>query len=183
MVKVKDLRLSFADRGELEEVVHGISFEIADGEIVGIVGESGSGKTQTALAMAGLSPRHAKMEGVISIDGKNIASLTRESLRSAFTMVLQDTWLFRGTIYENIAYGRPGATREEVIAAAKAEFDAATAEGYSCPIPKDEFAKIVEMSVIICFTSIGVNSCISTLFFSKIESITPLASATGIIVF
>ena len=82
MVQVRNLRLSFADRGELEEVVHGISFDIADGEIVGIVGESGSGKTQTALAMAGLSPRHAKMEGEISIDGKNLVEMNRNELRA-----------------------------------------------------------------------------------------------------
>jgi len=70
------------DHGALEEAVHGISFQIADGEIVGIVGESGSGKTQTALAMAGLSPRHAKLEGEISIDGKNLVDMNREQLRS-----------------------------------------------------------------------------------------------------
>ena len=82
MVEVKNLRVAFMDRGELEEAVHGISFTIADGEIVGIVGESGSGKTQTALAMAGLSPRHAKLEGEISIDGKNLVDMNRDQLRA-----------------------------------------------------------------------------------------------------
>ena len=82
MVQVRDLHVSFMDRGGLEEAVHGISFSIADGEIVGIVGESGSGKTQTALAMAGLSPRHAKLEGEISIDGRNLVEMNRNELRS-----------------------------------------------------------------------------------------------------
>ena len=59
-------------------------------------------------------------DGAIEIDGQDIRSLTRKSLRSQFTMVLQDTWLFDGTVYDNLAYGRPGATREEIIAAARA---------------------------------------------------------------
>ena len=54
------------------------------------------------------------------MDGKDIRNLTRSSLRKAYTMVLQDTWLFHGTIFDNIAYGKPGATMEEVVAAAKA---------------------------------------------------------------
>ena len=58
--------------------------------------------------------------GSIRLDGDEISLLTRSGLRKSFAMVLQDTWLFDGTIYENIAYGREGATREEVIAAAKA---------------------------------------------------------------
>ena len=57
--------------------------------------------------------------GSISIDGKDISKLSKEELRSYFTMVLQDTWLFKGTIAENIAYGKPDATREEIIEAAK----------------------------------------------------------------
>ena len=58
--------------------------------------------------------------GTIYVDGKDIRTLTRSSLRGAFTMVLQDTWLFHDTIFNNIAYGKPGATMEEVVAAAKA---------------------------------------------------------------
>ena len=94
MIQVRDLRVAFMERGALEEAVHGISFEIADGEIVGIVGESGSGKTQTALAMAGLSPRHAKLQGEISIDGKNLVEMNRDELRnmqgSEIAMVFQE---------------------------------------------------------------------------------------------
>jgi ATP-binding cassette subfamily B protein len=58
--------------------------------------------------------------GTISVDGENIVSLKRESLRKAYTMVLQDTWLFHGTVFENIAYGKEGATLEEVQRVAKA---------------------------------------------------------------
>ena len=58
--------------------------------------------------------------GVVSVDGKDIRNLTRDSLRKAYTMVLQDTWLFRGTVYENIAYGNPNAKQEDVERAAKA---------------------------------------------------------------
>ena len=58
--------------------------------------------------------------GVIAVDGKDIQSLTRKSLRLSYAMVLQDAWLFSGTIFENIAYGKPDATMEEVVAAAKA---------------------------------------------------------------
>ena len=68
------------------------------------------------------------------MDGQEIRTVTRASLRRAYSMVLQDTWLFSGTIYENIAYGREGATREEVIAAAKAahihNFIMALPQGY-----------------------------------------------------
>ena len=58
--------------------------------------------------------------GGIYVDAQEIRTLTRSSLRRAYTMVLQDTWLFHGTIFDNIAYGKPGATMEEVVAAAKA---------------------------------------------------------------
>ena len=81
MIRVNDLHVSFMDHGKLEEAVHGVSFTIAQGEIVGIVGESGSGKTQTALAMAGLSPRHAVITGEISLEGCNLVDLSREELR------------------------------------------------------------------------------------------------------
>lgn len=82
MIRVRDLHVSFMDHGELEEAVHGIDFDIAQGEIVGIVGESGSGKTQTALAMAGLSPRHASITGEISLEGRNLVGLSRDEMHS-----------------------------------------------------------------------------------------------------
>ena len=82
-----------------------------------IVGPTGAGKT----TIINLLMRFYDVDGgEICVDDMPIPSLTRDSLRGAYTMVLQDTWLFEGTIYENIAYGKPDATREEVEAAARA---------------------------------------------------------------
>lgn len=87
------------------------------GSMVAIVGPTGAGKTTLVnLLMRFYDPQ----SGEITIDGQSIHAVTRSSLRGAFSMVLQDTWLFGGTIHDNIAYGNPGATREAVIAAAKA---------------------------------------------------------------
>lgn len=82
MIGVKDLHVSFPNKaGTLEEAVKGISFAIGNGEILGIVGESGSGKTQTALALAGLSPRKARVSGTILLDGRDLMPLSREEIR------------------------------------------------------------------------------------------------------
>ena len=79
--------------------------------------------------------------GVIQIDGRDIREISRTSLRNAYAMVLQDTWLFSGTIYENLAYGREGMGREEVIAAAKAArihtFITQLPDGYDTVIKED----------------------------------------------
>ena len=95
MLEVKDLHVSFPTRdGALEEAVKGISFTIGDGEIMGIVGESGSGKTQTALAMAGLSPRKARLSGQIILNGRGLVPLPREEIRKVqgkdIAMVFQE---------------------------------------------------------------------------------------------
>ena len=85
--------------------------------MIAIVGPTGAGKT-TLINL--LMRFYDAQDGTIRMEGKDIHKLTRSSLRLAYSMVLQDTWLFYGSIYDNIAYGRPDATREEVIAAAKA---------------------------------------------------------------
>ena len=87
------------------------------GKLIAIVGPTGAGKT-TVINL--LMRFYDVNTGEIRVDNKEIRTLTRESLRRTYAMVLQDTWLFNGTIYENIAYGREGATREEVTEAAKA---------------------------------------------------------------
>jgi len=87
------------------------------GQLIAIVGPTGAGKTTVINLLMRFYDAQA---GECLVDGKDMYGYTRESLRRAYAMVLQDTWLFRGTIYENIAYGKEGATREEVVAAAKA---------------------------------------------------------------
>lgn len=82
MLQVDRLSIHFADREEVQEVVHGISFSVQDGEIVGIVGESGSGKTMTALTIAGLFKEHAVLDaGTIRLDGTDLLKLTEREMR------------------------------------------------------------------------------------------------------
>ncbi len=100
-----------------QTVLHHISFTAAPGKVMAIVGETGCGKT-TLINL--LMRFYDVTEGAILLDGADIRQLKRNELRRQFTMVLQDTWLFDGTVFENIAYGRDGVTREEVEKAAKA---------------------------------------------------------------
>ena len=98
-------------------ILKDVSLTAAPGSMVAIVGPTGAGKTTLVnLLMRFYDPQ----SGQIVIDGQPIASVRRDSLRAAFSMVLQDTWLFNGTVHDNIAYGCPGATREQVVSAAKA---------------------------------------------------------------
>lgn len=98
-------------------IIHDFSAEIKQGQKIAIVGPTGAGKT----TMVKLLMRFYDVnDGAIKIDGHNIKDFNRRELRDAFGMVLQDTWLFKGSIMENIRYGRLDATDEEVIAAAKA---------------------------------------------------------------
>lgn len=94
-----------------------ISFTAQPGQKIAIVGSTGAGKT----TLVNLLMRFYEVNGgVISIDGVSTSDMTRKGLRSNFGMVLQDTWLFEGTVAENIAYGKADASREEIIDAAKA---------------------------------------------------------------
>lgn len=97
-------------------VLHDLCLDIQPGENLALVGASGGGKT----TMASLIPRfYDTTEGRILIDGQDVKDVTLKSLRSVIGIVQQDVYLFSGTVAENIAYGKPGATREEIIAAAK----------------------------------------------------------------
>ena len=94
-----------------------ISFSAKPGQKIAVVGSTGAGKT----TLVNLLMRFYEINGgKISIDGVDTSKMTRKGLRQNFGMVLQDTWLFGGTIAENIAYSKPDATREEIVAAAKA---------------------------------------------------------------
>ena len=100
-----------------KEIIHDLSLKVNPGQTVAIVGPTGAGKT----TLINLLMRFYDVDGgKISLDGHDIREVTRDSLRGSYTMVLQDTWLFYGTIAENISYGRADATREEVMEAARA---------------------------------------------------------------
>ena len=119
-------------------IIHDLSFKAEKGKLIAIVGHTGAGKTTLInLLMRFYDPQ----SGEIRVDGKNIGHLTRKSLRLAYTMVLQETWLFSGTIAENIAYSRADATREEIEEAAKAamihDYIMSLPDGYDTLINED----------------------------------------------
>ena len=100
-------------------LIDDLSLVAAPGQTVAIVGPTGAGKT----TLVNLIMRFYEINsGRITLDGIDVSRLTRADLRSRIGMVLQDTWLFAGTIRDNIAYGRPGATEDEVMAAARAAY-------------------------------------------------------------
>lgn len=102
---------------EDKTIIHDFSCDVSPGQMVAIVGPTGAGKTTMVKLLMRFYDVNA---GAIKIDGHNIKDFNRSELREHFGMVLQDTWLFKGSIMENIRYGRLDATDEEVIAAAKA---------------------------------------------------------------
>lgn len=127
--------VSFQYKDNQENVLNHINLKVPAGAYMALVGSSGAGKT----TLCSLIPRFYDVTGGrIMIDGKDIRSVTLKSLRDQIGMVQQDVYLFAGTIFENIQYGKPGATREEVIKAAKNanahEFIMAFPDGYDTDI-------------------------------------------------
>ena len=110
--------VSFKYRADAaEDVLEHIDLRIEPGSTVGVLGGTGSGKSSLVQLIARL---YDATEGAVLVGGRDVRDYARGDLRRAFGMVLQDTWLFKGTILENIRYGRPDATDAEVIAAARA---------------------------------------------------------------
>lgn len=127
--------VSFQYKDNQENVLNHINLKVPAGAYMALVGSSGAGKT----TLCSLIPRFYDVTGGrIMVDGRDIRSVTLKSLRDQIGMVQQDVYLFAGTIFENIQYGKPGATREEVIEAAKNanahEFIMAFPEGYDTDI-------------------------------------------------
>ncbi|MBQ8331412.1 MAG: ABC transporter ATP-binding protein [Clostridia bacterium] len=135
-----DVTLSHVRFGYVPQrtIIRDLSLTAEKGNLVAIVGPTGAGKT----TIINLLMRFYDVNGgTITVDGKEIREVTRESLRQAYTMVLQETWLFHGTIYENITYGKEGASREDVIRAAKMarihSYIEALPEGYDTVLSDD----------------------------------------------
>jgi len=115
-ISFRGVRFSYK---EDEPLIENMNIDVKSGQMVAIVGPTGAGKT----TLVNLLMRFYEVNGgSITVDGTDITKLKRGDLRSLFGMVLQDTWLFNGTIRDNIAYGRAGATEAEVVEAAKAAY-------------------------------------------------------------
>ncbi len=134
-VEMKNIDFSYDG---VKTILKNLDLKAEKGSLIAIVGPTGAGKTTIInLLMRFYDP----IKGEITLDDKPYLSITRDSLRSSYAMVLQDTWLFGGTIYENIAYGNKNATRDDVIRCAKAakihNYIMALPDGYDTYLSED----------------------------------------------
>ena len=112
LLQINNLSLAYG----VKEILKAVQLTVCPGEILGIVGSSGGGKS----TLCQLVPRFYDPDsGVVSVDGTDVRRLTQHSLRRAIGIVQQDVYLFSGSVADNIAYGKPDATREEIIEAAR----------------------------------------------------------------
>lgn len=134
-VEFKDVDFSYNKQTEL---IKNLNIDARPGQRIAIVGPTGAGKTTIVNLLMNFYDTDS---GKIFVDGQNINSVTRDSLRKAFGMVLQDTWLFSGTVRDNIAYGKENASEEEIVNAAKAasahSFIKRLPQGYDTMITED----------------------------------------------
>lgn len=134
-VELKDVKFGY---NKDVTIINNLSFKAPKGALVAIVGPTGAGKT----TIINLLMRFYDIDsGSITLDGTEIRDIKRKDMRLAYSMVLQDTWLFSGSVYDNIAYGKEGATKEEVINACKAaeihDFIMTLPDGYDTILTDD----------------------------------------------
>lgn len=155
IVEIKDVDFSYSSEREL---IKNLNLRVKSGERVAIVGPTGSGKT----TMINLLMRFYDVDaGSIEVDGKDIRAYTRKSLRRSFGMVLQDTWLKRGTIMDNLRLAKPDATEDEIIAAAKEShahgFIRRLENGYDTLIGEDGGGLSAGQKQLLCITRVMLN--------------------------
>lgn len=134
-VELEDVHFGYT---EDKEVIHGLSLDVQKGALVAIVGPTGAGKTTIVNLLMRFYDTDS---GEIRLDGNNICDLTRRSLRLNYSMVLQDTWLFSGTVQENIAYGSEAAGKEDIERVCRAcgihDYITTLPEGYDTVLEDD----------------------------------------------
>ena len=155
-ISLSDVSFSYTPEKEL---IKGLNLEVKAGQRIAIVGPTGCGKT----TLINLLMRFYDVQGGdISVDGISIRSVTRKSLRQSYGMVLQDTWLSGGTVRENIAFGKPDATDEEIIAAAKSahahSFIKRLANGYDTVLGEGGEGLSQGQKQLICIARIMLTS-------------------------
>ncbi|MGV9315262.1 ABC transporter ATP-binding protein [Streptomyces sp. NPDC003691] len=141
-VEFDDVTFGYGTESGRPPVLDGFSLEIGAGETVAVVGASGSGKSTVSL----LLPRFYDVDrGAVLVGGHDVRELTLDSLRSAIALVPEDSFLFSDTVRANIAYGRPGATDEEIAAAARA----ARADGFIAELPDGYGTRVGEQGLTL----------------------------------